>query len=169
MFNLDKFISDSVTFRPVSMFAPDIEANKEKLTEEIKGKKVCVIGGAGSIGSSFIKAVLRFEFKSVAARSVCSSASLVVRVKCFSRSLANTKCSLSAVCDDFVKAEVFTKKEYAGDADGMQYASEMDYNSETYPVVYFKSDTTGEKAYEKFYAPVEKIGILRFMALGVVE
>ena len=65
MFNLDKFISDSVTFRPISMFAPDIEANKEKLTEEIKGKKVCVIGGAGSIGSSFIKAVLRFEPKSV--------------------------------------------------------------------------------------------------------
>ena len=65
MFNLDKFISDSVTFRPVSMFAPDIEANKEKLTEEIKGKKVCVIGGAGSIGSSFIKAVLRFEPVSV--------------------------------------------------------------------------------------------------------
>jgi threonine dehydrogenase-like Zn-dependent dehydrogenase len=47
------------------MFAADIEANKEKLTEEIKGKKVCVIGGAGSIGSSFIKAVLRFEPKSV--------------------------------------------------------------------------------------------------------
>ena len=65
MFNLDKFISDSVTFRPVSMFAPDIEANKAKLTEEIKGKKVCVIGGAGSIGSSFIKAVLRFEPASV--------------------------------------------------------------------------------------------------------
>ena len=65
MFNLDKFISDSVTFRLVSMFTQDIEANKEKLTQEIKGKKVCVIGGAGSIGSSFIKAVLRFEPKSV--------------------------------------------------------------------------------------------------------
>ena len=65
MFNLDKFIADSVTFRPVSMFAADIEANKETLTREIKGKKVCVIGGAGSIGSSFIKAVLRFEPKSV--------------------------------------------------------------------------------------------------------
>ena len=65
MFNLDKFISDSVTFRPVSMFAPDIEANKEVLTREIRGKKVCVIGGAGSIGSSFIKAVLRFEPASV--------------------------------------------------------------------------------------------------------
>ena len=65
MFNLDKFISDSVTKRPVSMFAADIEANKDTLTKEIKGKTVCVIGGAGSIGSSFIKAVLRFEPKSV--------------------------------------------------------------------------------------------------------
>ena len=52
MFNLDKFIAESVTFRSVSMFAADIEANRERLTEEIKGKKVCVISGAGSIGSS---------------------------------------------------------------------------------------------------------------------
>ena len=65
MFNLDKFIADSVTFRPQSMFLKDIEANKETLKQEIKNKKVCVIGGAGSIGSSFIKAVLRFEPKSV--------------------------------------------------------------------------------------------------------
>ena len=65
MFNLDKFISDSITFRPSSMFEPDIKANAEALTREIKGKKVCVIGGAGSIGSSFIKAVLRFEPASV--------------------------------------------------------------------------------------------------------
>ncbi|MBO6255156.1 MAG: polysaccharide biosynthesis protein [Bacteroidaceae bacterium] len=65
MFNLDKFIADSVTFRPVSMFVADIEANKGTLSREIKDKKVCVIGGAGSIGSSFIKAVLRFEPKSV--------------------------------------------------------------------------------------------------------
>ena len=35
MFNLDKFISDSVTFRAVSMFAPDIEANKDILTKEV--------------------------------------------------------------------------------------------------------------------------------------
>ena len=62
MFNLDKFISDSVTFRPVSMFAADIEANREILTQEIKGKSVCVIGGAGSIGSSFIKAVRVVRF-----------------------------------------------------------------------------------------------------------
>ena len=65
MFNLEKFIADSVTLRPVSMFAADIEANRKTLIAEIKNKKVCVIGGAGSIGSSFIKAVLRFEPKSV--------------------------------------------------------------------------------------------------------
>ena len=65
MFNLSKFIGQYVTKRETSMFAQDIEANKEKLSAEIKGQKVCVIGGAGSIGSSFIKAVLRFEPKSV--------------------------------------------------------------------------------------------------------
>ena len=47
MFNLDKFIADSVTYRPTSMFEPDIQANAETLTREIRGKKVCVIGGAG--------------------------------------------------------------------------------------------------------------------------
>ena len=38
-----------------------------------------------------------------------------------------------------------------------------------YPTVYFKSDTTGEKAYEEFYVPGEKIDLQRFQALGVVE
>ncbi len=61
MFNLDKFISDYVIHRPSSMFEDDIQANADKLTQEIEGKSVCVIGGAGSIGSSFIKAVLRFR------------------------------------------------------------------------------------------------------------
>lgn len=43
------------------MFYPDIEANKETLKEKIQGKTVLVIGGAGSIGSSFIKAILPFQ------------------------------------------------------------------------------------------------------------
>ena len=54
MFNLTDFISTYVTKRPTSMFLPDIEANKDKLQEKIQGKTVLVIGGAGSIGSSFI-------------------------------------------------------------------------------------------------------------------
>lgn len=61
MFNIDQFISKYITYRPTSMFEADIEANRERLTQEIEGKSVCVIGGAGSIGSSFIKAILRFK------------------------------------------------------------------------------------------------------------
>lgn len=45
----------------------------------------------------------------------------------------------------------------------------MSYESDSYPVVYFKSDTTGEKAYEEFYVPGEQINMERFIALGVVE
>ena len=45
----------------------------------------------------------------------------------------------------------------------------MPYDSSTYPVVYFQSDTTGEKAYEEFYVPGEKVDMERFHALGVVE
>ena len=61
MFNLDQFIGEHVTKRPQSMFLQDIEDNKEKLTEKIEGKSLLVIGGAGSIGSSFIKALLPFK------------------------------------------------------------------------------------------------------------
>ena len=355
MFNLDKFIADSVTFRPVSMFAADIVANKEKLTEEIKGKKVCVIGGAGSIGSSFIKAVLRFEPASVVVvdlnenglaelvRDVRSTNGLYVpdEFRCYTLNFADPiferifreekgfdivanfsahkhvrsekdrysvqalienndikakklmdlltvyppkhffcvstdkaanpvnimgaskrimedlvmaynkyfkvttarfanvafsngslpdgwihrmqkrqplaapsdvkryfvspeesgqicmlACILgkggevffpklgedqmltfSAICDDFVKAEGFTKKECASDNEAKQFATTLDNPAQNsglsviseYPVVYFKSDTTGEKAYEEFYVPGEKIDMQRFQALGVVE
>ena len=61
MFVLDKFIADNVIMRPQSMFLDDIEANCEALTREIEGKSVCVIGGAGSIGSSYIRAICRFR------------------------------------------------------------------------------------------------------------
>ena len=347
MFNLDKFITDSVTFRPVSMFAPDIEANREPLSQEIRGKKVCVIGGAGSIGSSFIKAVLRFEPASVVVvdlnenglaelvRDVRSTQGLYVpdEFRCYTLNFADPiferifreekgfdivanfsahkhvrsekdrysvqalienndikakklmdlltvyppkhffcvstdkaanpvnimgaskrimedlvmaynkyfkvttarfanvafsngslpdgwihrlqkkqplaapsdvkryfvspeesgqicmlACILgksgevffpklgedqmltfSSICDKFVKAEGFTKKECGSDAEAKQYASDMSYGNTTYPVVYFKSDTTGEKAYEEFYVPGEKIDMERFLALGVVE
>ena len=347
MFNLDKFISDSVTFRQVSMFAADIEANKDNLTVEIKGKKVCVIGGAGSIGSSFIKAVLRFEPKSVVVvdlnenglaelvRDVRSTNGLYVpdEFRCYTLNFADPiferifreekgfdivanfsahkhvrsekdrysvqalienndikakklmdlltayppkhffcvstdkaanpvnimgaskrimedlvmaynkyfkvttarfanvafsngslpdgwihrmqkrqplaapsdvkryfvspeesgqicmlACILgrpgevffpklgedqmltfSTICDDFVKAEGFDKKMCASDAEAKQYASDMSFENTTYPVVYFNSDTTGEKAYEEFYVPGEKIDMQRFISLGVVE
>lgn len=61
MFNLEYFIGKCVTKRSKSMFAEDVYQNGVFLQEKIKGKKVLVIGGAGSIGSSFIKAILPFE------------------------------------------------------------------------------------------------------------
>ncbi len=357
MFNLDKFIADSVTFRPVSMFAADIEANKEALTREIKGKKVCVVGGAGSIGSSFIKAVLRFEPKSVVVvdlnenglaelvRDVRSTEGLYVpdEFRCYTLNFADPiferifreekgfdifanfsahkhvrsekdrysvqalienndikakklmdlltvyppkhffcvstdkaanpvnimgaskrimedlvmaynkyfkvttarfanvafsngslpdgwihrlqkkqplaapsdvkryfvspeesgqicmlACILgnggevffpklgedqmltfSTICDDFVKANGLEKDECTSDAEAILKSSKLDLtdsklsslNSQLvkYPVRYFTSDTTGEKAYEEFYVPGEKIDMQRFQALGVVE
>lgn len=59
-FNLNQFIA-SVTGRSESLFKADIEANKARLSWEIKGKSILVIGGAGTIGSSFVRAVLPFE------------------------------------------------------------------------------------------------------------
>ena len=61
MFNLDRFIENSVTKRSSSMFYKDIEYNHEKLEKTIKNRSVLVIGGAGSIGSSFVKAILPFS------------------------------------------------------------------------------------------------------------
>lgn len=347
MFNLEKFIADSVISRSVSMFAADIEANKDTLTAEIKGKKMCVIGGAGTIGSSFIKAILRFEPASVViidlnenglaelVRDVRSAEGLFVpdEFRCYPLNFADPiferifreekgfdivanfsahkhvrsekdkyavqalvennaikakklmdlltvypprhffcvstdkaanpvnimgaskrimedlvmaynkyfkvttarfanvafsngslpdgwihrlqkkqplaapsdvkryfvspeesgqicmlACILgnggevffpklgedqmltfSSICDDFVKAEGFKKIECDNDLAAKKYAAEMDYESDSYPVVYFKSDTTGEKAYEEFYIPGEKVNLERFRALGVVE
>lgn len=347
MFNLDKFIADSVTHRPSSMFEDDIQANTARLTQEIEGKSVCVIGGAGSIGSSFIKAVLRFKpgklvvidlnenglaeltrdirsteglfvpqeyraytlnfadpiferifreekgfdivanfsahkhvrsekdkysvqalienndikakklmdllceyppkhffcvstdkaanpvnimgaskrimedlvmayngkFKVTTARFAnvaFSNGSLpdgwlhrlqkkqplaapndvkryfvspeesgqICMLACilgnggevfFPKLGEDQMLTFSAICDDFVKSEGFSKKECANDEEAKHYAHGMSYDSDTYPVVYFKSDTTGEKAYEEFYIPGEKINMDRFMALGVVE
>ena len=353
MFNLDKFIADSVTYRPESMFKGDIEANAEKLTQEIKGKKVCVIGGAGSIGSSFIKAVLRFEPKSVVVvdlnenglaelvRDVRSTNGLFVpdEFRCYTLNFADPiferifreekgfdivanfsahkhvrsekdrysvqalienndikakklmdlltvyppkhffcvstdkaanpvnimgaskrimadlvmaynkyfkvttarfanvafsngslpdgwihrlqkkqplaapsdvkryfvspeesgqicmlACILgnggevffpklgedqmltfSSICDDFIKANGFEKDACSTDAEAKQKADALDLTSSIlpltslkYPAVYFSSDTTGEKAYEEFYVPGEKIDMQRFAALGVV-
>ena len=61
MLNINRFIGEYITSRPTSLFMPDIEANREKLREEIEGKSLLVIGGAGSIGSSYIRAVLPFK------------------------------------------------------------------------------------------------------------
>ena len=347
MFNIDKFISEHITHRPNSMFAPDIEANKDVLSKEIEGKSVCVIGGAGSIGSSFIKAMLRFRpgklivvdlnenglaeltrdlrstdglyvpqdyraytlnfadpiftrifreekgfdivanfsahkhvrsekdkysvqalienndikakklmdllcefppkhffcvstdkaanpvnimgaskrimedlvmaynnhFKVTTARfanvafsngslpdgwlhrlqkkqplaapndvkryfvspeesgQICMLACILGKAGevFFPKLGENQMLTFSSICDNFVQAQGFKKEVCTTDDAAKKYAATMGYDSRNYPVVFFKSDTTGEKAFEEFYIPGEKINMERFKALGVIE
>jgi FlaA1/EpsC-like NDP-sugar epimerase len=58
--NISEFIKNYVTKREKSFFCNDLINNKKKLTKEIEGKSILVIGGAGTIGSSYIKAALRY-------------------------------------------------------------------------------------------------------------
>ena len=352
MKNLERFIKKHITHRDISLFAPDVEVNKETLSKEIKNKKVCVIGGAGSIGSSFIKSILRFEPKSMVVvdlnenglaelvRDVRSTYGLYVpnEFRCYTLNFADPiferifheekgfdivanfsahkhvrsekdrysvqalienndikakklmdlltvyppkhffcvstdkaanpvnimgaskrimedlvmaynkyfkvttarfanvafsngslpdgwlhriqkhqplaapsdvkryfvspeesgqicmlACILgkprevffpklgedqmltfSSICDDFIKTLGFEKKECASDAEAIREAHQLNLETlklETvkYPVRYFTSDTTGEKAYEEFYIPGEKTDMNRFQSLGVVE
>ena len=61
MFELDAFIARHVTGRDESLFAADLAAHSDELRVAIAGRSVLVIGGAGTIGSSFIRALLPFE------------------------------------------------------------------------------------------------------------
>ena len=60
-FNTDQFISKYITKRETSLFQPDIDKNFQELSAKIDGKSILVIGGAGTIGSSYIKAMLKFK------------------------------------------------------------------------------------------------------------
>lgn len=347
MFNLNKFISDSITMRPESLFAVDIENNRDILTREIQGNSVCVIGGAGTIGSSFIRAVLPFKpsklividlnenglaeltrdlrstcgmyvpeeyrtytlnfadpifarifreekgfdivanfsahkhvrsekdkysvqalienndikakkfmdllcefppkhffcvstdkaanpvnimgaskrvmedmvmaystkFKVTTARfanvafsngslpdgwlnrvrrkqplaapsdvkryfvsldesgQICMLACILGRTgEIFFPKLGEDQMlTFSSICDEYVKAIGCEKVECMTDEQAKKMAAEMSYDTDKYPVVYFKSDTTGEKAFEEFYVPGEKIDMARFSGIGVIE
>lgn len=347
MINVNKFISDYITDRPISLFVQDIEANKEKLSEEIQGKKVLVIGGAGTIGSSYIRAILPFrpaelvvvdisenglteltrdlrstygvivpeiyrtypisyadpifekifrefqgfdivanfsahkhvrsekdkysvealiennvikarklldllaefppkhffcvstdkaanpvnvmgaskrimedmimayssKFKVTTARfanvafsngsllagfidrmmkkqplaapsdvkryfvspeesgQICMLACILGNNgEIFFPKLGEEKMiTFSSICDKFLEVSGYIKKECSSDEEAKRFAFEMPEDSNQYPVVYFRSDTTGEKDFEEFYVPGEKLNLSRFSSLGVIE
>ena len=49
-----------ITGRSESLFADDIRANAGALSEALSGKRIAVVGAAGSIGSAVVKTLLRF-------------------------------------------------------------------------------------------------------------
>ena len=77
--------------------------------------------------------------------------------------------TFSSICDKFIKANGLEKDPCSSDDEAKRKAAALDWNDNKYPTVYFDSDTTGEKAYEEFYVPGERIDMERFQALGVVE
>ena len=60
-FNIDNFINMFVTKRDKSLLIPDFVKYQSELENRINKKRVLVIGGAGTIGSFYIKAILKFN------------------------------------------------------------------------------------------------------------
>ena len=61
LFNIERFIGEKITRRKQSLLAEDLATYHEAVSSEINGRSVLVIGGAGTIGSSYIKALLRYK------------------------------------------------------------------------------------------------------------
>lgn len=58
---INHFIATQITRRSESLLKADLEAHTRELHHEIQGRSVLVIGGAGSIGSAFIEALLPYR------------------------------------------------------------------------------------------------------------
>ncbi|MBQ9693481.1 MAG: polysaccharide biosynthesis protein, partial [Kiritimatiellae bacterium] len=58
-FDIEQFIRTSVTYRSESLLAADYQRYSETLHQRINNKRILVIGGAGTIGSNYVKAALR--------------------------------------------------------------------------------------------------------------
>ena len=74
----------------------------------------------------------------------------------------------SEICDDFIADHGLEKRLCADEAEARSVAASMPAGCKDYPVVYSRSDTTGEKMYEEFYIPEEQVDWNRFQALGVI-
>ena len=59
-FQLEEFVSE-LTGRNESLLSQDLRRNDALLRERIEGKRVMVIGGAGTIGSSYVRAIVSYR------------------------------------------------------------------------------------------------------------
>ena len=77
--------------------------------------------------------------------------------------------TFSSISDNFLKELGYTIKYCSSEEEARKFAYEMKEGSKTYPVYYFTSDTTGEKGFEEFFVPGEKLNMERFSSLGIIE
>lgn len=61
LFNIEQFIGEHITRRKESLLTADLRLHHDAILQEVNNKRVLVIGGAGTIGASFIKAIIRYE------------------------------------------------------------------------------------------------------------
>jgi FlaA1/EpsC-like NDP-sugar epimerase len=61
LFNVERFIAEKITGRNQSLLAQDFQAHRQSLKEKIQGRSILVVGGAGTIGASYIKSLLPFK------------------------------------------------------------------------------------------------------------
>ena len=59
--NITKLLSRSVRNIKINPFLEDLTAQKNFLHSQIKDRKILVVGGAGTIGSSYIKQILKYK------------------------------------------------------------------------------------------------------------
>ena len=58
-FDIESFVRKYMTKRPESLLAADFDKCRDEMHRRIDGKRMLVIGGAGTIGSNYVKAALR--------------------------------------------------------------------------------------------------------------
>ena len=58
-FDIEAFVRKYMTKRPESLLSEDFTRHADELHRRIDGKRMLVVGGAGTIGSNYVKAALR--------------------------------------------------------------------------------------------------------------
>ena len=58
-FDIERFVRKYMTKRPESLLAADFEKFADEMHARIDGKRMLVVGGAGTIGSNYVKAALK--------------------------------------------------------------------------------------------------------------
>jgi FlaA1/EpsC-like NDP-sugar epimerase len=81
----------------------------------------------------------------------------------------NQMMTFSAIADAFLQNLGYTIHYCQNEEEAKAFAAAMPVDSKHYPVYYHASDTTGEKDFEEFFVPDEKVNLSHFRSLGVIE